>query len=155
MNVDQNRDRVKIADFDQKELKRVAFCVDVEIAGYAQQADEEETTPSGNTGTQLKQPASPAMLERQAQLKQKKESKDAKFKDKGEGAALKNPQAASEEKEETGTTKEDVVQAEEATKAAKKAEDAEDAQTPKPAENSTEPPTRKKERKKRSETERK
>ena len=146
MNIDQNRDRVKIADFDQNELKRVAFCVDVEIAGYAQHTYEEEAEPT----TYLQIPVS----QRQTQSKQKKDTKEAKYKEKGEGAALKNPQNATEEKDEIGSTKVDVVQAVEAAKESKKADEA-PAEDVAPPEGSGEPTTRKKEKKKRSEAERK
>jgi hypothetical protein len=148
MNIDQNRDRVKIADFDQNELKRVAFCVDVEIAGYAQHADEEETEPA----TSLMIPVS----QRQSQIqgKQKKDSKEAKYKEKGEGAALKNPQNATEEKEETGTTKVDIKETAEVAKESSK-EDEAPVQEAASLEGSVEPTTRKKEKKKRSEAERK
>ena len=148
MNVDQNRDRVKIAEFDQNELKRVAFCVDVEIAGYAQQAYEEEAEPA----TYLVVPVS--QRQSQAQGKQKKDAKEAKYKEKGEGAALKNPQHATEEKEELGTTKADIKEAAEAAKEANK-EDEAPVQDATPQEGPVEPTTRKKEKKKRSEAERK
>jgi hypothetical protein len=148
MNIDQNRDRVKIADFDQNELKRVAFCVDVEIAGYAQHAYEEETEPATYSVIPGDQRQS------QVQGKQKKDTKEAKYKEKGEGAALKNPQNATEEKEETGTTKIDIKQAAEAAKESSKEAEApvQDGTSP---EGSVEPTTKKKEKKKRSEAERK
>ena len=146
LNIDQNRDRVKLADFDQNDLKRVAFCVDVEIAGYAQHAYEEEAEPV----TYLQIPIS----QRQVQSKQKKDTKDAKYKEKGEGAALKNPQNATEEKEETGSTKVDLVQATEAVKESKTADETPAEETT-VAEGLVEPTTRKKEKKKRSEAERK
>ena len=148
MNVDQNRDRVKIADFDQNKLKRVAFCVDVEIAGYAQAADEDN---DGTTQTPVGQRMSLAMLERSAQMKQKKDVKDAKYKEKGEGAALKNPRIATEEKEDAGVTQADAAAAA-AEVAAVESKPAEE--TP-PKAISPEPTTRKKEKKKRSEAERK
>lgn len=144
MNVDQNRERVKIPEFDQKELKRVAFCVDVEIAGYAQHGDEPDADASV---AGVKEPVSLAMKERQAQLKQKRESKDAKYKDKGEGTALKHPQTATQEKE-------DIAQVAEAAEDADKADDvvAQDTELQGSAMETT---TRKKEKKKRSEAERK
>ena len=146
MNVDQNRDRVKIADFAQNELKRVAFRVDVEIAGYAQHAYDEDAGPV----TQLLIPVS----QRQAQSKQGKDTKEAKYKEKGEGAALKNPHNATEEKEENGSTKVDHTQATEAAKESKITNEA-PAQEVTAAEGAAEPITRKKEKKKRSEAERK
>jgi hypothetical protein len=147
MNVDQNRDRVKVADFHQNDLKRVAFCVDVEIAGYAQQAYEENVEPT----TYLVIPGNPR--QGLAQGKQKKDAKEAKYKEKGEGAALKNPKPATEEKEEIGTTNADI----EAAEAAKDSKKADEGSGPEVAaqEGSAEPTTRKKEKKKRSEAERK
>ncbi|PGH06489.1 hypothetical protein GX51_02313 [Blastomyces parvus] len=50
MNVDQNRDRCKIAELNEAKLRRVAFCVDVEIAGTSRRSEsEEETTPQQPT----------------------------------------------------------------------------------------------------------
>ena len=49
MNVDSNRDRCKVPGLDQGKLRRVAFCVDVEIAGVASREfedDEDEVSPS-------------------------------------------------------------------------------------------------------------
>jgi hypothetical protein len=152
MNIDQNRDRVKIADFHQNELKRVAFCVDVEIAGYAQHAYEESAEPA----TYLVVPGS--QRQSLAQGKQKKDAKEAKYKEKGEGAALKNPKTATEEKEETGTTKVDIEAAEAAKESKKADEDLSQEGSSQDAtaqEGSAEPTTRKKEKKKRSEAERK
>lgn len=78
MNIDPNRQRVLIPELDQNKLRRVAFCVDVEIAG----------------GPQYKDDASEA--------ERKRKFKEKKLKEKGEGAALKNPQAVAEEKERDG-----------------------------------------------------
>jgi hypothetical protein len=78
MNIDPNRQRVLIPELDQNKLRRVAFCVDVEIAG----------------GPRYKDDASEA--------ERKRKFKEKKLKEKGEGAALKNPQAVAEEKERDG-----------------------------------------------------
>ena len=147
MNIDQNRDRVKIADFRQNELKKVAFCVDVEIAGYAAHAYEEDAEPA----TYLVIPGN--QRQNLAQGKQKKDAKEAKYKEKGEGAALKNPKTATEEKEETGNTKVD-IEAAEVAKESKKADEG-SGQEVAAQEGSAGPTTRKKEKKKRSEAERK
>ncbi|GIJ83744.1 hypothetical protein Asppvi_002574 [Aspergillus pseudoviridinutans] len=49
MNIDHDRDRCKIPDLDQKKLRRVAFCVDVEIAGISRrESDEESLTGASN-----------------------------------------------------------------------------------------------------------
>lgn len=151
LNVDQNRARVKIAEFDQSKLKRVAFCVDVEIAGFASQADDDSTQnsvpPISNAG-QKQGITAPAT--------KSKDANKAKYKDKGEGAAFKNPEIATEQKARLGQTSVDAENdIEEARELKTEAEDpAPDTQAdsgPVPAL----PTTRKKEKKKRSEAERK
>jgi hypothetical protein len=111
LNVDQNRERVKIADLEPSKLRRVAFCVDVEVAGYAswheveQYELEQKELKAAEASTPRRQSLS---TERQTQAsKTKKDKKDSKkdvkeatHKDKAEGATLKNPQAAKDRKEE-------------------------------------------------------
>lgn len=80
LNVDKDRERCELKDLHSSRLKRVAFRVDVEVAGFAQYADGE---PEPSTGKGDKK-------------------KDMKIKEKSEGAALKNPQKFAEEKEKTG-----------------------------------------------------
>lgn len=78
MNIDHNRDRCLVPELDQNRLRRVAFCVDVEIAGgprYKDDADSEE---------------------------KKKKRKERKLKERGEGEALKNPDSVATEKEKDG-----------------------------------------------------
>lgn len=153
MNVDQNRERVKIQELDQNKLKRVAFCVDVEIAGRAAQADEEE-----NQGIR------PPVSQRQAQAssQDKKDTKDAKYKDMGEGAALKNAAAATAENDKDKSAADKIDGATPPSAAARERsnsneaeEDAGAAPDDKQGEGSAPPTTRKKEKKKRSEAERK
>lgn len=49
MNVDHSRDRCKVPELDPAKLRRVAFCVDVEIAGTSRRTDsEEDASPSAN-----------------------------------------------------------------------------------------------------------
>ncbi|KAJ9614539.1 Microtubules assembly and stabilization protein [Cladophialophora chaetospira] len=149
MNVDQNRERIKISEFDQNKLKRVAFCVDVEIAGFASQGDEEAEQPS-------RPPVSSAQKQNVSTSPDKqvtKDSKSARMTEKGEGAALKNPKSAIEEKEEVEQPKPELKsesseekQSDEATEAG---ESLQGPDTP------AAPGTRKKEKKKRSEAERK
>lgn len=62
-------------ELDQNKLRKVSFCVDVEIAGGPRYKDEEDADG------------------------QKKKNKDKKLKEKGEGAALRNPQFAADEKD--------------------------------------------------------
>lgn len=122
MNVDPNRERVKIADLDPSKLKRVAFCVDVEVAGYASwhEVEEYETQQKEEKVADfpIARPQSLSMLERQTKTSKnkknknedkneaKKDVKEAIHKDRAEGAALKNPQAAEAQKE----VKEDAAQ---------------------------------------------
>ncbi|KAK2744160.1 hypothetical protein FQN57_004420 [Myotisia sp. PD_48] len=42
MNINSERDRCKIPDLDQSKLRRVAFCVDVEIAGTGRRPDSDD-----------------------------------------------------------------------------------------------------------------
>ena len=73
LNIDPNRARCRVPDMDESKLRRVAFCVDVEIAGgprYEEDVDDEE---------------------------RKRKTKGAKLKEKAEGAALKAAQAISPE----------------------------------------------------------
>ena len=155
MNVDQNRDRIRIEEFEQNKLKRVAFCVDVEIAGYAAQGDEEDEAgmqPPTNSNTGARGSLSAPST--------KRDSKDAKYKEKGEGAALKNPNVSTAQKEEQGQTEVDAAaeneHREDGLKNASKSKEEEqsesqDLQGP----DQPQPTTRKKEKKKRSEEERK
>lgn len=177
MNVDQNRERVRISELEPSKLKRVAFCVDVEIAGYASWHEVEEFQAEHGEQKAPEVPVarrqSLSMLERQVQAaKSKKDKKDGKkdvkeamLKDKAEGAALKNPQAAKVQKEETETV---VQNNEKATDPSSQPtasatlpepqEPADTADTTAEAASSEPqqvPGTKKKEKKKRSEAERK
>ncbi|KIX05557.1 uncharacterized protein Z518_06429 [Rhinocladiella mackenziei CBS 650.93] len=148
MNIDHNRERIKISEFDQNKLKRVAFCVDVEIAGFASQADED---PDLYSRPSMQDPQKPSLTTSDKGIG-KRDYKDAKYKGKGEGAALKNPTAATEEKEEAEQPKHDTGSELPESKRDKKPQSEEVAprSEPQPI-----PPTRKKEKKKRSEAERK
>ena len=141
MNVDPYRERCALPDLDLKKLRRVAFCVDVEIAGAAQYTEEEPQAPPEPSLT-----AESSLSKPEHELAAKKR-KDQKLK-KGEGAALKNPNTVAEEKESEGVIKasEDVV-----TPALP-----EKSQESKPPEETeVKEPTKKKAKKKRSEDERK
>lgn len=145
MNIDQNRERAKLSEFDQNKLRRVAFCVDVEIAGFASQADED---PEHHVRPPVSAAQKQSISTPDKQVTGKKDSKDARMKDKGEGAALKNPDTASQEKETLGQTKTDsAIEANEKIEATE--------EEPKSAELAPPPTTRKREKKKRSEAERK
>lgn len=88
MNIDQNRHRCKIADLNQAKLNRVAFCVDVEIAGISHRDDDEEAPPTN----QLRQPQTESNS-------QKSKKADLKSKEQDEAGALRNPQATLAEKD--------------------------------------------------------
>lgn len=77
MNVDPNRDRCKVPELSQGKMKRVAFCVDVEIAGFASREDDEVTR-------------------REPTNVPTSQTSKLKAKDKSEGSVLKNPEAAAE-----------------------------------------------------------
>ncbi|KAE8833786.1 hypothetical protein HRS9139_05605 [Pyrenophora teres f. teres] len=78
MNVDPNRERCLVPELDQNKLRKVAFCVDVEIAGgpkYKDDLDNDEKKPK---------------------------RKEKKLKERGEGEALKHPETVAEEKDKDG-----------------------------------------------------
>ncbi|KAK7514095.1 uncharacterized protein IWZ02DRAFT_484303 [Phyllosticta citriasiana] len=77
MNVDPNRERCLVPELDDSKLRRVAFCVDVEIAGTPRYKDDKESP-------------------------ERKKSKTKRLKERGEGEALKNPEAVVKEKEKDG-----------------------------------------------------
>jgi hypothetical protein len=78
MNVDRKRARCLVPELDQNKLRKVAFCVDVEIAGGPKYKDDEDRE------------------------EKKKQQKDNKLKERGEGEALKHPDVVVEEKETNG-----------------------------------------------------
>lgn len=96
MNVDPYRERCEIPDLEPAKLRRVSFSVDVEIAAPAKYSKEEpeEPPPAPPTG---RRPSLTA-LEKQADIKKRK---DQRLK-KDEGAALKNPHAVTTERESEG-----------------------------------------------------
>ena len=97
MNVDPYRQRPRVQDLNTAKLRRVAFCVDVEIAGTARYQDEdaEETPPSPPPPGRR---PSLTQLENQIEIKKKK---DKNLNERSEGEALKNPQAVIETKEKS------------------------------------------------------
>ena len=95
MNIDPYRERCDIPDLEPAKLRRVSFCVDVEIAPPAQYSEEEPDEQ--NRPPTVRRP-SLTQLENQVEAKKRK---DRKLK-RGEGAALKDPQTVAEEKETDG-----------------------------------------------------
>lgn len=135
MNVDKNRDRCKIPDLDQGKLRRVAFCVDVEIAGVSRRESDDEEAPPNN-GRRVFSDQSPAKTKKSSQ----------KSKDKSEAIALKSPQTAVAEKEKH----EHVETFEKGTAPSEPAASSESKTT----DGETKEPSKKQEKKKRSEEER-
>ncbi|WPH02399.1 map-likeous protein 1 [Acrodontium crateriforme] len=78
LNVDPNRERCLLPEMEPSKLRKVSFCVDVEIAGGPRYKDDEDDT------------------------ERKRQKKDFKIKERAEGEALKHPEAAKEEKEADG-----------------------------------------------------
>lgn len=85
LNVDRRRERCPIAELKQSKLRRVAFCVDVEIAPMPKYADADK-------GGTIAAPAADKTQKR-------------KITEKGEGEALKNPKVVEHQKEEDGQIK--------------------------------------------------
>lgn len=142
MNVDPYRERCKIHELDQAKLRRVAFCVDVEIAGPPRFAEDDVDPPSPPPPGRR---PSLTQLENQVDVKKRKEKK---LKEKGEGEALKNPRTVAEDKEKEGVVKVsgEVVGKDGEAKVHGKVEGGREC---------SKDPSKKKEKKKRSEEERK
>lgn len=102
MNIDPYRARCQIEDLQPAKLRRVAFCVDVEIASaaryvYDDDDDSSEVPPPPDCRLSLTQ--------HENQVEARKQ-KDKKMKERGEGEALKYPQLLTDEKERKGDLKE-------------------------------------------------
>lgn len=80
LNVDTERDRCKIKELNPGKLRRVAFNVDVEIAGVSNYGYDEDVSPD-------------------------RKDKDKKIKERGEGDALKHPELAEQAAEGGGSTR--------------------------------------------------
>jgi len=149
LNIDQHRQRTKIADFDQNKLRRVAFRVDVEIAGIAAQSDEQQEQSAASSNP-VAAPTSSG-------------SKNAKVKERSEGAALKKSTTAEGNPESNpipGNESQAVAQEEQKKgdveqKVEKEVQKADLQVESKPDDPDPPTTTRKKEKKKRSEAERK
>lgn len=136
MNVDPHRDRCEIPDLEPSKLRRVAFCVDVEIAAPAKYSEEGEDPEPASP------PRRPSLNQLEHQIEAKKK-RDQRLK-KSEGEALKNPTAVAEEKDDLGVVK-----------ATGEKLDTVASPPEKPPNDAQQVPSRKKEKKKRSEEERK
>ncbi|KAF4947737.1 hypothetical protein FGADI_10187 [Fusarium gaditjirri] len=136
LNVDQSRERCPISELSCAKLRRVAFCVDVEIAPQPKYADHDSSSTKTIDKTQKK-----------------------KLTEKGEGEALKNPKAVEEQKETNGevkTTGETLPKEpeKEGTEAPQQVREVANG-SPTPGPEKKEENTKKKEKKKKSEEERK
>ncbi|CAN8106006.1 unnamed protein product [Discula destructiva] len=136
LNVDRHRERCPLEDLHQAKLRRVAFCVDVEIAPMPKYVGGD--SPPSKVGA----PAASKTEKR-------------KLVEKGEGEALKNPKAVEDQKEQGGAVEVSGEQLpkEPATEGEGDQQDAASNEPDASAESSC--PTKKKEKKKRSEEERK
>jgi hypothetical protein len=86
LNVDRHRERCPIAELKQAKLRRVAFCVDVEIAPMPKYAEGTGKAPNGICAPGDK-------------------TQKRKIAEKGEGEALKNAKVVEEQKEQDGEIK--------------------------------------------------
>ncbi|OBT83623.1 hypothetical protein VE02_07509 [Pseudogymnoascus sp. 03VT05] len=127
LNVDMGRERCCMPELDQAKLRRVAFCVDVEIASRPRYNDEEPLEKAGD------------------------KSRKKKLGEKGEGEALKHAAEVKEQKEKDGVVH---VSGEQVGKEPAK-EGAEPATNGAAQTSPEKPMTRKKEKKKKSDEERK
>ncbi|KAJ5161585.1 hypothetical protein N7492_006977 [Penicillium capsulatum] len=142
------RTECKIAQLNQAKLHRVAFCVDVEIAGVSHRDTDEDAPPTN----QLRQSLADSNRNRSKRA-------EAREKGKEEAGALKNPEAAVVEKEASAPTTAPSTSPQDAP-SSPPATASSETPSSKPAATHTsngEPkdPTRKQEKKKRSEEERK
>ena len=138
LNVDTHRERCEISGLNQAKLRRVAFCVDVEIAPMPKYAED------------------PTAKKITAAEKSDKDQKK-RMKERGEGEALRNPKAVESQKEESGEIK---INGEEVPKEPKKEGTGDGDSQPPPAAESPKDKKeaaeiKKKEKKKKSEEERK
>lgn len=135
MNIDPFRERCQIEELEPVKLRKVAFCVDVEIAAPAKYTEGESSPPPEARRPSLSQ------LENQVDVRKKR---DQNLK-KSEGEALKNPSVVAEEKDKNGVVK----------ITGEKAEPGHTLLDASSTDNEMKDPTRKREKKKRSEDERK
>lgn len=85
LNRDPNRERCLVPELDESRLRKVSFCVDVEIAGGPRYNDDDEDDEDDQ--------------------EKKRRNKASKLKERAEGEALKHPEAIKEVKDEGGEQK--------------------------------------------------
>lgn len=139
LNIDRFRERCRVPGLEPVNLRKVAFCVDVEIAPPATYAEEE--VGEGELPHSVSRSLIHSQPENQTETRKEKDKKLGK----GEGAALKHPNSYAEENDKAGTpqvTEKDIE--------SKRGKDPGSLVNGK-----SKNPTQKKEKKKRSEDERK
>lgn len=141
MNIDPFRERCQVPDLQPVKLRKVAFCVDVEIAPPAKYAEEEDEGEEGQLPHSMSQSAAHSQLDDQAEIRSGKEQKMGK----GEGEALKYSNHLAGHKDNA-----DIPRAAEKDAQSSTGQDSSGSTNSK-----TKNPTKKKEKKKRSEDERK
>ncbi|KAL9635714.1 MAG: hypothetical protein Q9164_003280 [Protoblastenia rupestris] len=140
MNIDPYRERCSLPELELKKLRRVAFCVDVEIAGAAQYPNTEPEGPKSPPPSE----SMSSLTRLEHQIEERRQRRDHQLK-KSEGEALKRPIAVVDEKEIRGMFR-----------AAGEKIAPENNNDPKPPEvEDTKDASKKKQKKKRSESERK
>lgn len=87
LNVDRERERCKVKELDQRKLRRVAFCVDVEVVGVSRYAESDDAAVDTAT-----------------------KAKDKKMQARSEGEALKHPELFQQKKEKLASSNEPVRQ---------------------------------------------
>lgn len=132
-------------ELDQRKLRRVAFLVDVEIAGAAQypNADEFPKSPPPPVSKES------SLTKMERQFEDQKKRKDQQLK-KSEGEALKHPDDLADEKANAGVVKATGESVTPETPGVKR-----EIKSESPKEQRVREPTRKREKKRRSESERK
>ena len=144
MNVDPYRERCEIPDLEQSKLRRVSFCVDVEIAAAPVYNEPEPEPPNPGQTSRRSSLSNESKGDNKTEKEKKKKDKKLKM---GEGAALKNPKAVISEKDDVATEKDKGnLESERPPPIPVNADE-----TPDPSKD----PSRKKEKKKKSEEERK
>lgn len=141
MNIDQFRERCQVPELEPVKLRKVAFCVDVEIAPPAKYAQEEQEGEEGQSSHSASQSATHSQPENQIEMRNEKDQRLGK----GEGEALKHPNPLAEDKDKADTPQATEQDAELGTE-----QDSAGSTTGK-----TKHSIKKKEKKKRSEDERK
>lgn len=141
MNVDPFRERCQVQDLQPVKLRKVAFCVDVEIAPPAKYTEEVDEGEEGQLPQSVSQSAPYTHSDNQIEKRSKKEQKLGK----GEGEALKHPNLLSGDKDNA-----DISETAEKDTELRAGQDSASSTNSK-----SKNPTKKKEKKKRSEDERK